>query len=94
LIAALESLGPDAGTVFTPLPGEPALVEAGILERPMAGLEIAWRAEVAPVFDRLALPAPPPTRDPARGRTDHGQAFDWLHGEFTSVRRSDPGATW
>ena len=94
LIAALESLGPDAGTVFTPLPGEPALVEAGILERPMAGLELAWRAEVAPVFDRLGLPAPPPTRDPARGRTDHGQAFDWLHGEFTSVRRSDPGATW
>src|SRR5262245_56688948 len=31
LIAALEGLGPDAATVFTPLPGGTALVEAGIL---------------------------------------------------------------
>jgi ring-1,2-phenylacetyl-CoA epoxidase subunit PaaC len=94
LIAALDTLGLDSGTVFTPLPGEPALVESGILARPMAALEGEWRAEIAPTFDRLDLPAPPPTRDPARGRTDHGAAFDWLHGEFTQVRRSDPGATW
>ena len=67
------TLGPDAGTVFTPLPGEPALVDAGILARPMAELEREWRAELAPTFDRLGLPAPPATSDPARGRTDHGE---------------------
>ena len=94
LIGALETLGPDAGTVFTPLPGEPALVAEAILARPMADLEIDWRARLAPVFQRLHLPEPPPTHDPERGRTDHGDAFDWLHGEFTMVRRSDPGATW
>ncbi len=94
LIAALETLGSDSGTVFTPLPGEPALVEAGILARPMAELEREWRAGVVDTFERLRLPAPPATRDPARGRTDHGEAFAWLHGEFTMVRRSDPGATW
>jgi ring-1,2-phenylacetyl-CoA epoxidase subunit PaaC len=94
LIAALETLGPDAGTVFTPLPGEPALVAEGILARPMAELEHAWRAGLTPIFERLDLPASPPTRDAARGRTDHSVAFDWLHGEFTAVRRSDPGATW
>jgi ring-1,2-phenylacetyl-CoA epoxidase subunit PaaC len=94
LVSALESLGPDAGTVFTPLPGEPALLDAGILDRPMTELERAWRTSIRPTFDRLDLPALPATRDPARGRTDHGEPFTWLHGEFTSVRRSDPGATW
>ena len=94
LIAALETLGPDSGTVFTPLPGEPALLEAGILGRSMGELERDWRAGVAGTFSRLGLPALPTTRDAARGRTDHGEPFTWLHGEFTAVRRSDPGATW
>ena len=94
LLAALDTLGPDSGTVFTPLPGEPALLDAGILARPMAELERDWRAGVVATFETLRLPAPPPTRDPARGRTDHGVPFAWLHGEFTMVRRSDPGATW
>jgi ring-1,2-phenylacetyl-CoA epoxidase subunit PaaC len=94
LLAALDTLGPDSGTVFTPLPGEPALLEARILARPMEELERAWRAGVAATFERLRLPALPSTRDPAGGRTDHGDAFAWLHGEFTMVRRSDPGATW
>ncbi|HUP53910.1 MAG TPA: 1,2-phenylacetyl-CoA epoxidase subunit PaaC [Methylomirabilota bacterium] len=94
LIAALETLGPDSGTVFTPLSGEPALIEAQVVAQPMAQLEGEWRAALAPTFERLGLPVPPPTRDPGRGRTDHGAAFDWLHGEFTMVRRSDPGATW
>ena len=94
LVAALETLGPDSGTVFTPLPGEPALLEAGVLGRAMSELEGDWRAGVAATFERLGLPALPATRDPARGRTDHGEAFTWLHGEFTAVRSSDPGATW
>ena len=94
LVAALTALGPDAGTVFAPLLGEPALVETGILTHPMAELESAWRAAIAPLFGRLELSLPPPTRDPACGRLDHGEAFRWLHGEFTAVRRSDPGAIW
>ena len=94
LLAALAVLGPHAGTVFTPLPGEPALVAAGILAGPMAELERDWRASLAPVIDRLRLPQPPPTDDPDHGRTDHGEPFRWLHGEFNAVRRSDPGATW
>jgi ring-1,2-phenylacetyl-CoA epoxidase subunit PaaC len=94
LLDALGTLGPDAGTVFTPLPDEPALIEAGVLARPMAELERDWRARMTTVFQRLDLPTLPPTTDPERGRTDHGADFDWLHGEFTNVRRSDPGATW
>jgi ring-1,2-phenylacetyl-CoA epoxidase subunit PaaC len=94
LLDALATLGPDAGTVFTPLPDEPALIEAGVLARPMTELEGEWRTGMTPVFQRLDLPILPPTSDPERGRSDHGADFDWLHGEFTNVRRSDPGATW
>ncbi len=94
LLAALGELGPDAATVFTPLPGEPALIAAGILAAPMTELETRWRDTIRPTFANLDLPMPPPARDPERGRLDHGEAFRWLWGEFTSVRRSDPGATW
>jgi ring-1,2-phenylacetyl-CoA epoxidase subunit PaaC len=94
LLAALAQLGPDAATVFTPLPGEPALLDAGILAAPMSDLESRWRDSIAPLFVHLDLPMPPMARDPERGRLDHGEAFAWLWGEFTSVRRSDPGVTW
>jgi len=94
LLAALAELGPDAATVFTPLEDEAVLLEAGIIDAPMAELEDRWRASIAPVLADLDLPMPPPARDPERGRLDHGADFAWLWGEFTSVRRADPGATW
>jgi ring-1,2-phenylacetyl-CoA epoxidase subunit PaaC len=94
LLAALATLGQDAATVFTPLPGEPALIDAGILDAPNAELEDRWRASIAPTFEELDLPMPPPARDAERGRLDHGDAFRWLWGEFTLVRHADPGATW
>lgn len=94
LVAALTTLGPDAGTVFTPLPGEESLVEAGILAAPMAELASRWRAVIEPTLDALGLPVPPAVADPASGRTAHGPAFAELHATFTSVRRSDPGAAW
>jgi ring-1,2-phenylacetyl-CoA epoxidase subunit PaaC len=94
LIAALQTLGPHAGTVFTPLEWEGSLVEAGVLKRPMADLERDWRARASATFEPLGLPLAPATTDLQSGRTDHGEAFRWLWGEFTQVRRSDPGATW
>ena len=94
LIVALETLGPHAGTVFTPLTAEGPLVEAGVLARPMADLERDWRARVEAAFEPLGLPLAPATADPWVGRTDHGEPFRWLWGEFTAVRRSDPEATW
>ncbi len=93
LLAALDELAPDAATVFTPLDGEASLVEAVVLAEPMAALEARWRATITPVFVRVRLPMPP-AADLTRGRTDHGEPFQWLWGEFTSVRRSDPVATW
>ncbi len=94
LLAALGTLAPDAATVFTPLPGEAALIDAGVLAAPMLELERRWRASIGPTFADLDLPMPPPANDPARGRLDHGEAFRWLWDEFTSVRRADPGAVW
>jgi ring-1,2-phenylacetyl-CoA epoxidase subunit PaaC len=94
LVRALTTLGPDAGTVFTPRPSDAALVEAGILAAPMAELALRWRAVIDPTLTSLGLPVPPDVMDPVNGRTAHGSAFAELHATFTSVRRSDPGATW
>lgn len=94
LLLALRELQLDAATVFAPLPGEEALVGAGILAAPMSELEGRWRAVIGPVFAELDLPVPPAASRPERGRLDHGAAFRWLWGEFTSVRRSEAGVSW
>jgi ring-1,2-phenylacetyl-CoA epoxidase subunit PaaC len=94
LLAALTTLGPDAATVFSPLPDEAALLDGGILGAPMTELERRWRRAIEPTLTSLGLPPPPPARDPERGRLDHGAAFAWLWGEFNTVRRAEPGATW
>lgn len=94
LLDSLERMSPDAGTVLTPLPTELALEMAGIIDAPLSELERRWRDELAPVFNRLDLPALPETREPGTARTQHSDAFRWLHDEFTSVRRLDASAPW
>jgi ring-1,2-phenylacetyl-CoA epoxidase subunit PaaC len=94
LIEALERLARDAASVLSPLPDELSLVLAGISNADSAELDTRWRAMIGPTFERLDLPMPPADADPARSRTQHSDAFRWLHGEFTAVRRLDPQATW
>jgi ring-1,2-phenylacetyl-CoA epoxidase subunit PaaC len=94
LLGALATLGPDAATVFAPIPDERGLLDAGILSEPMATLEGRWRATIGPTFAALDLRIPPPASDPERGRLDHGEAFRWLWTEFNTVRRAEPGVTW
>lgn len=94
LEAALATQGLDAPTVFTPLEGEAALVKAGILTRSMADAEAAWRADLTSILVPLGLALPPSIEHSPAGRRDHSAAFRWLWTEFTSVRRSEGGATW
>jgi ring-1,2-phenylacetyl-CoA epoxidase subunit PaaC len=94
LVAALETLGPDAGTVLAPLPGEAALVHHGILAEPFAAIEARWRAVTSTRLIRLGLAALPPTARIQQARSGHSDAFRALHAEFTMVRRSEVGATW
>lgn len=94
LEVALAELGPDASTVFTPLAGESVLLEAGILTRSVADAEAAWRGDISTILVPLGLPVPPHSEAGATGRQDHSDSFRWLWKEFTSVRRSEDGATW
>jgi ring-1,2-phenylacetyl-CoA epoxidase subunit PaaC len=94
LLAALERLAPDAATVLSPLPNDLSLVMAGIIDSSFDELDARWRAEVGRVFERLDLSMVLPVADPMTARTNHSEAFRWLHGEFTAVRREQPGATW
>src|SRR5262249_6001449 len=94
LEAALATHGLDAPTVFTPLEGEAALLDAGILTRSMAMSEAAWRADLTTVMVPLGLSLPPSIEPSPGGRRDHSAAFDWLWGEFPTVRRSGEGVTW
>jgi ring-1,2-phenylacetyl-CoA epoxidase subunit PaaC len=94
LVTALHDQGLDASSVFTPLEGEAALLEAGILTRPLAAAEAAWRADLTTILVPLGLALPPSVELTRAGRRDHSAAFQWLWSEFTSVRRSEGGATW
>jgi ring-1,2-phenylacetyl-CoA epoxidase subunit PaaC len=95
-VAAVQSLAADSLTVFTPLPGERRLVDAGILAAPLSEVADRWRSEVGTVLNELGLPALPDGRPPADGR-DHAvpsESFRWLWGEFTSVARLEDGVEW
>jgi ring-1,2-phenylacetyl-CoA epoxidase subunit PaaC len=94
LEAALLAQGLDATTVFTPLEGETALLESGVLTRSMAQAEAAWRADLTTVMVPLGLALPPSIEPSPSGRREHSAAFDWLWTEFTMVRRSEEGVTW
>jgi ring-1,2-phenylacetyl-CoA epoxidase subunit PaaC len=94
LETALDRLWPQAQAVFTPLAGEEHLVAAGILPEPMAELRRRWLERVSPNLQALRLSVGEAREPEAAARARHEPDFAWLHGEFTSVARSEEGALW
>lgn len=102
--AAFEALWPDALGLFEPLPGEAALVAAGILPEPSGGLCQRWLGQIEPQLRRLGLPWPfaagdngwQPLAEPHYGGRAgvHSVEFGQLHDMITSVYRLDPTAQW
>ena len=90
---ALLARWPDAQDGFAPLVHEEELVTAGLLPIPMRALHAEWVGRVRPVLEPIVgqLPDAAPRIDGRERRTD---AFRWLHGELTSVARSEAGAAW
>ncbi|HEX6474931.1 MAG TPA: 1,2-phenylacetyl-CoA epoxidase subunit PaaC [Candidatus Limnocylindria bacterium] len=95
LAGALDRLWADAQSIFTPLAGESALVEAGILPEPLSALRATWLERVSEAVSALDLPVPEAADAPtADGRTRRTDDFAWLHSQFTMVSRSEAAATW
>ena len=96
VLSALKQLVPDAMSLFTPISGEQALIEVGVLEAPMSELAARWRSEANDRLCALDLRPVPEGLPPADGR-DHAQpaeSFVSLWNDFTSVARLEEGATW
>lgn len=90
--AALDTLWPFAAQLFVPLPGEAALVAAGMVPD-VATLRAPWDAVVRPHLAACGLTLP--TAAPVTAaRTAHTPHLTALLADMQSVARSDPEATW
>jgi ring-1,2-phenylacetyl-CoA epoxidase subunit PaaC len=91
---AVDALWPYARQLFVPLPGDGALVEAGILP-PASLLRTEWEARARPFLADCGLTVPEdalPRRDIPR--TEHTEHLMALLAEMQSVARLDPTAEW
>jgi ring-1,2-phenylacetyl-CoA epoxidase subunit PaaC len=94
LTDALARLWPDAESVFSPLNGEAELLAAGILPESLDSLRTTWHQRVDTELAALGLSRPAGSGPAQDGRTARTDDFRWLWREFTSVARTEPGATW
>lgn len=95
---------PQALGLFEPVAGEELLVAAGVLPRPSSELRACWLDRLAALLAPLRLPLPAVRVDGSwRGsdqpdyggrRGEHGDDWQRLWQEITSVYRLDPAAVW
>jgi len=95
LEAALERLVPDGPSVLTSLADEETLTNARVLSDRMTDLAQSWAVQANARLSGLGFSFGD-LRPKANGRDRSvpSAAFNWLWGEFTSVYRSEEGATW
>lgn len=94
LQAALDGLWPYARQLFVPLPGDAALMAAGVIPD-AAALRREWEGLARPFLVECGLSLPDdalPRRDIPR--TEHTEYLVGLLGEMQSVARLDPAAEW
>lgn len=92
--AALDVLWPYARQLFVPLPGDEALVAAGIISD-AALLQREWEARARPFLaecNLAVLDEAPARRDIPR--TEHTEHLMTLLSEMQAVARMDPEAAW
>jgi ring-1,2-phenylacetyl-CoA epoxidase subunit PaaC len=91
--AALDELWPLAAQLFQPLPGEPALVDAGLWP-PSTTLGEQWQSEAAGFLKECGLRVPSKIPPDAPGRHVHSEFLETLVSEMQSVARLEPEGEW
>jgi ring-1,2-phenylacetyl-CoA epoxidase subunit PaaC len=92
--AALDVVWPYARQLFSPLPGDALLVDAGVIP-PLDVVQRGWEGTVRPFLAECDLNVPDdnlPRRDIPR--REHTEALMALLAEMQAVARMDPGAEW
>jgi ring-1,2-phenylacetyl-CoA epoxidase subunit PaaC len=90
---ALDELWAYALQLFVPLPGDSALVEAGITPD-LRRLQSVWEGRVRPYLITSGLAVPLETTAAATSRQDHLPHLAELLAEMQEVARKDPEAQW
>ncbi len=90
--AALNGIWPYTAQIFSPIPGEERLVEAGLVP-PAKEIGAAWEARVIPLLYscKMLLPEAVPVE---LARDQHTPHLKVLLAEMQSVAREEPEAEW
>jgi ring-1,2-phenylacetyl-CoA epoxidase subunit PaaC len=91
--AALDALWPLAAQLFQPLPGEPALVDAGLWPSSTI-LGEQWRSEAAGFLKECGLTVSLMLPPDEQGRQIHSEFLEPLLAEMQSVARLEPEGEW
>ncbi len=96
LLAALDTLWPDALGFWEELEGEEELVASGVMPLSSAAMRERWLARISPELDEHEVPGAGPDVKPRSGgrRGERSPGFEEFWADVTEVYRLDPHASW